>query len=60
MIDTTTGTHAGYALAAPGGMLKAGLHQSGRPTDPDAAAVPDRELSARTAAWIERRFPEDI
>jgi sarcosine oxidase len=58
VIDTTTGPHSGYALAAPGGALKAGLHQSGRPTDPDAAAVPDRELSARTAAWIERRFPE--
>ena len=43
---------------SPGGVLKAGLHQSGRPADPDAAAVPDRELAARTAAWIERRFPE--
>jgi sarcosine oxidase len=58
LIDTTTGPHSGYALPAPGGALKAGLHQSGRPTDPDLAAVPDRELSARTAAWIERRFPE--
>jgi len=58
VIDTTTGSHSGYALAAPGGALKAGLHQSGRPTDPDSAAVPDRELSARTAAWVERRFPE--
>ena len=58
VIDTTTGAHSGYALTAPGGVLKAGLHQTGRPTDPGAAAVPDRELAARTAAWIERRFPE--
>ena len=58
VIDTTTGAHSGYALAAPGGLLKAGIHQTGRPADPKAVAVPDRELAARTAAWIERRFPE--
>lgn len=56
VIDTTAGAWPGYALSSPGGTLKAGLHQSGRPVDPDAAAVPDRELSARTAAWVERRF----
>ena len=59
VIDTTAGGKSGYALAAtPGGGLKAGLHQSGRPTDPDEAAFPDRELAARTAAWVKRRFPE--
>ena len=59
VIDTTAGGKSGYALAAtPSGGLKAGLHQSGRPTDPDEASVPDRELAARTAAWVERRFPE--
>ena len=57
VIDTTTGARHGYALASPGDSLKAGLHQSGRPTDPDEPGVPDRELSARTAAWVERRFP---
>ena len=57
VIDTTTGASAGYALASPDGTLKAGLHQSGRPADPDAPAAPDRELAARTAAWVERRFP---
>ena len=57
VIDTTAGGKSGYALAAtPSGGLKAGLHQSGRPTDPDEAVVPDRELAARTAAWVERRF----
>ena len=59
VIDTTAGGRSGYALAAtPSGGLKAGLHQSGRPTDPDEASVPDRELAARTAAWVKRRFPE--
>ena len=57
VIDTTTGPSSGYALSSPGGGLKAGLHQSGRPTDPDEVGIPDRELAARTAAWIERRFP---
>lgn len=57
VIDTTTGASPGYALASPDGMLKAGLHQAGRPADPDVPGVPDRELAARTAAWVERRFP---
>jgi sarcosine oxidase len=56
LIDTTIGARSGYALASPGGSLKAGLHQSGRPVDPDEPGVPDRELAARTAAWVERRF----
>lgn len=56
LIDTTTGARHGYALASPGDTLKAGLHQSGRPVDPDEPGVPDRELSARTAAWVERRY----
>jgi sarcosine oxidase len=56
VIDTTTGPHHGYALTSPGGALKAGLHQSGRPIDPDVPSIPDRELAARTAAWVARRF----
>jgi sarcosine oxidase len=56
LIDTTTGARHGYALPSPGDTLKAGLHQSGRPVDPDEPGVPDRELSARTAAWVERRY----
>lgn len=57
VIDTTADTSHGYALPSPGSALKAGLHQSGRPADPDAANAPDDELAARTAAWVERRFP---
>lgn len=56
VIDTTTGEHAGYALSSPGGLLKAGVHQSGAVTNPDAVAEPDPELAERTAAWVERRF----
>jgi sarcosine oxidase len=57
VIDTTIGPRSAYALPSSGGLLKAGLHQAGRPADPDERAVPDRELAARTAAWVERRFP---
>ena len=57
VIDTTTGTHSGYALTAPGGLLKAGLHPSGRAIDPDDQPPPDPEIAGRTAAWVERRFP---
>lgn len=56
VIDTTTGAHSGYALASPGGQLKAGIHQTGRPVHPDEQSPPDRELAARTAAWVARRF----
>ena len=56
VIDTTTGARSGYALPAPGGGLKAGLHQTGRPANPDEPRPPDRELGARTATWVERRF----
>lgn len=56
VIDTTTGDHPGYALAAPGGLLKAGLHQSGRTLDPDEPPPPEPALAERTAAWVERRF----
>jgi sarcosine oxidase len=56
VIDTTTGPSSGYALQTPEGALKAGLHQSGRPVDPDADSVADGELAARTAAWVEHRF----
>ena len=56
VIDTTTGPSSGYALASPGGLLKAGLHQSGAPVDPDEPRPPDPELAARTEAWVGRRF----
>jgi sarcosine oxidase len=57
VIDTGAGPAHGYALTAPGVGLKAGLHQSGPPTDPDEPAEPDREIAERTAEWVGRRFP---
>jgi sarcosine oxidase len=57
VIDTSAGTHSGYALPAPGGLLKAGRHQSGRTVDPDRPPPPDQEIAARTEAWIRLRFP---
>ena len=57
VIDTSTGTHPGYALSSPGGALKAGLHQSGPTADPDVAAEPDPQLAQRTADWVAQRFP---
>ena len=47
-----------YALPAPGRGLKAGIHHSGLPTDPEQEGIPDDGVVAATAAWVARRFPE--
>ena len=60
VIDTAAGDHSGYALVAPGGLLKAGMHQSGGTVDPDDPPPPDPVIAGRTAAWIERRFPAAV
>jgi sarcosine oxidase len=57
VIDTTAGSHPGYALSSPGGLLKAGLHQSGATVDPDEPAPPDHALADRVGEWVESRFP---
>ena len=54
--DRTAGPVLGYALAAPGVGLKAGLHQTGPTIDPDEPGGPDAEIAEQTAAWVERRF----
>jgi sarcosine oxidase len=46
-----------YALEAPGVGLKAGLHQSGAPTDPDDTGEPDAHLLEIVSEWVARRFP---
>lgn len=56
VIDTGAGPAHGYALVAPGGRLKAGLHQSGPASDPDEAGEPDPSIAERTAEWVGRRF----
>ena len=45
-----------YALAAPGVGLKAGLHRSGRPVDPDHDGEADTEIVERVSAWVHERF----
>ena len=58
LIDSTLegGIH-GYALAAPGYGTKAGIHKSGRPTNPDGAAMPDYDVADAAGEWLARRFP---
>ena len=47
-----------YALPAPGSGLKAGVHHSGPPADPDEDGVPDPAVVEATSAWVARRYPE--
>jgi sarcosine oxidase len=47
-----------YALPAPGRGLKAGIHHSGLPTDPDEIGSPDPQVVAATSVWIAQRFPD--
>jgi sarcosine oxidase len=56
VIDTTAGPEQRYALIAPVGRLKAGLHQAGPAIDPDEPGGPDPELAEQTAVWVSRRF----
>jgi len=56
IIDTTVGVRLGYALASPGALLKAGLHQSGPAVDPDEPGEQDADIADRTAAWVQTRF----
>jgi sarcosine oxidase len=46
-----------FALAAPGVGVKAGIHHSGKPTDPDEEEGPDPEVVERISEWIARRVP---
>ena len=47
---------AAYALAAPGGGLKAGLHHSGPVADPDGESEPDAAVATWVAAWAASRY----
>jgi sarcosine oxidase len=46
-----------FALAAPGVGVKAGLHHSGGPTDPDRDEGPDGQIVEVVSDWIARRMP---
>jgi sarcosine oxidase len=56
LIDTLEGQEF-FALTAPGVGIKAGLHRSGKPTDPDDDSEPDPEVVGRVADWVARRLP---
>lgn len=47
---------AGYALAAPGQGLKAGLHHSGPAVVPGSTAEPDEFIAAWTREWVASRY----
>jgi sarcosine oxidase len=49
--------HSFYALEAPGVGLKAGLHQSGAPTDPNDSGEPDAGIVESVSTWVARHFP---
>jgi sarcosine oxidase len=51
-----TGRHA-YSLATEEGLLKVGLHHSGRPADPGEAGKADPEVVGAAAEWVRRRYP---
>jgi sarcosine oxidase len=51
-------TQVYYALPAPGHGLKAGVHHSGPPTDPDETGAPDERVVEATAGWVAQRFPD--
>jgi sarcosine oxidase len=46
-----------FALAAPDVGVKAGLHHSGRPTDPQREEGPDAEIVSVVGDWVARRIP---
>lgn len=47
-----------YALAAPGLGLKAGLHHSGPPADPDEPGAPDIAVVRWVSTWAANRYPD--
>ena len=49
-----------YGLLAPGVGLKAGAHQAGAVTDPDADGSPDPVLVDAVTGWVRRRFPRAV
>ena len=50
-----TGRHA-YSLAGGEGLLKVGLHHTGRRVEPGAPGDPDPDVVAGQSEWVARRF----
>jgi sarcosine oxidase len=47
-----------FALTAPGVGVKAGLHHSGLPTDPDSEGVADEDVVRAVSEWVAQRLPD--
>ena len=59
LIESTATVHEAYALEAPRIGLKAAIHQTGVPADPDEPGRPDEVLVGRIADWVAQRLPVD-
>lgn len=49
-----------YALPAPGVGVKAGLHHSGPPADPDLPGIPDDEVARWATDFVAQRVPGTV
>jgi sarcosine oxidase len=54
--DVEEGRH-GYSLPASQDVLKAGLHHSGVPADPEVPGSPDAEVVAAVTDWVRHTHP---
>jgi monomeric sarcosine oxidase len=54
--DVAEGRH-GFSLPAGPDVLKAGLHHSGVPAEPDEPGEPDPEVVAAVADWVQETHP---
>jgi monomeric sarcosine oxidase len=57
-LDPVTQGHAMYSLHDPRHGVKAGAHQAGARTDPDAPGDPDPQLLERISAWVRDTYPD--
>src|SRR5207247_7083703 len=57
LIESTSAVHEGYALEAPGVGLKAGVHNTGVPADPDEPGGPNEAAVRQIEEWVAQRLP---
>jgi len=54
--SAVNGSREAYALPSPGVGIKAGIHRSGRQTDPDTDGTADDEVVEAARAWVAERY----
>jgi sarcosine oxidase len=54
--SAVNGSREAYALPSPGIGIKAGIHRSGAPTDPDTDGSADDDVIEGARAWVEERY----